>query len=107
MVVMNAVEYAKSQDPYLLRTWQYNCTGPTMIALSADARTVALASLSTVSVYSVMSEDCVATFQDVFTSTLVSICCLDLTYKFLAVVIQCHLCVMLHDSQKAGLASIQ
>jgi len=66
-----AVEYTKSQDPYLLRTWQYSSSGPqTMIALSPDARTVALATSSTVSVYSVTSDDCVATFQDVFSSMI-------------------------------------
>jgi len=63
-----SVEYSKNQDPYLLRTWQYNCSGPTMITLSPDARTVALASSATVSVYNVTSDECVATLQDVFSS---------------------------------------
>jgi len=68
-----SVEYTKNQDPYLLRTWQYNSSGPrTMIALSPDARTVALSTSSTVSVYNVTADDCVASFQDVFSSTIMS-----------------------------------
>ena len=70
--VLNAVEYAKNQDPYLLRTWQYSGSAgaPTMIALSPDARTVALSTSSTVHVYSVESDDCVASLRDVFASEL-------------------------------------
>ena len=72
IVLCVPVEYTKSQDPYLLRTWQYSSSGPrTLIALSPDARTVALATSSSVSVYSVTSDDCIATFQDVFSGTVV------------------------------------
>jgi len=46
------VEYQKKQDPYLLYTYQSHLPGPSLIALSPDARTVLLACGSSLSLYS-------------------------------------------------------
>lgn len=59
------MEYQKKQDPYLLRTWKYDFPGPSLIALSPDARTVALASGTTIKVYNVASSDCQEIIEDV------------------------------------------
>lgn len=59
------VEYQKKQDPYLLRTWKYDFAGPSLIALSPDARTVALASGTTIKVYNVASSNCQEIIEDV------------------------------------------
>ena len=49
---MHIVEYAKQQDPYLLLTGEYPHTGPCLIALSADAYSVAIAQGTDIWVYS-------------------------------------------------------
>uniref|UniRef100_T1J8S9 Exonuclease domain-containing protein n=1 Tax=Strigamia maritima TaxID=126957 RepID=T1J8S9_STRMM len=46
------VEYAQGQDPFVLLNIQFPHTGPSIIALSPDARTVAVASEVSIYVYS-------------------------------------------------------
>ncbi|XP_023232960.1 transducin beta-like protein 2 isoform X2 [Centruroides sculpturatus] len=46
------IEYQKGQEPYLLKTGNFDHRGPCLVALSPDGRTVALAMLSTVTIYS-------------------------------------------------------
>ena len=60
-----AVEYQKSQDPYLLKTATYNHTGPALISLSPDARTVAIAIGSNVDIYNAETTECAQSIQDV------------------------------------------
>lgn len=67
------VEYQKKQDPYLLKTWKYDYPGPSLIALSPDARTVALATGTTISVYNVASSDCQQTFEDVHSGDIAAL----------------------------------
>ncbi|XP_071848997.1 transducin beta-like protein 2 isoform X2 [Apostichopus japonicus] len=50
------VEFHKNQDPYLLFTGNHDYTMHSLIALSADAHAVAIASGISVSVYSIQSE---------------------------------------------------
>lgn len=64
------VEYQKNQDPYLLKTGKYNHTGPALIALSPDARTVAIATGSDVVVFEAETTDCAQSFHDVHTGEL-------------------------------------
>ena len=49
----------------MLRTWKYDFPGPSLIALSPDARTVALASGTTIKVYNVASSNCQEIIEDV------------------------------------------
>lgn len=46
------IEYQKGQEPYLLKTGNFNHQGPCLIALSPNGRTVALAIQSNIVIYS-------------------------------------------------------
>jgi hypothetical protein len=60
------VEYKKNQDPYLLQTWKYASSSSSIIALSPDARTVALATGANISFFSVASDECDQLIEDAF-----------------------------------------
>ena len=62
------VEYRKKQDPCLLQTGRYENTGKSMIALSPDGRTVAIATGTSISVFSTLTGACEQTFRDVHNS---------------------------------------
>ena len=65
----SSVEYAKQQDPYLLKTGQHNSNGhDSLIALSPDGRTVAIATGVNISVYSTLTAQCEEVILDVHTS---------------------------------------
>lgn len=51
LIIWHSVEYHKNQDPYLLYTGSHNFTIHSLIALSCDGHTVAIASALSVSVY--------------------------------------------------------
>lgn len=67
------VEYQKKQDPYLLKSWRFEYPGPSLIALSPDARTVALATGTTIRFYSVLSSDCEQTIEDVHADSITAL----------------------------------
>lgn len=54
----------------MLKTGKYNHTGPALIALSPDARTVAIATGSDVVVFEAETTDCAQSFHDVHTGEL-------------------------------------
>ncbi|XP_033627085.1 transducin beta-like protein 2 [Asterias rubens] len=67
------VEYNKNQDPYLLYTGTYNHTGPSLLALSPDAHTVAIASGVRIMVYNATTGEEEESFEDVHTQPITKI----------------------------------
>lgn len=76
------VEYAKQQDPYLLLTGSYPHSGPCLIALSADAYTVAIAQGTDIWIYSADGKQDEEHIQDVH-SQAISKLSFDLSGKYL------------------------
>ena len=63
-----SVEYQKGQDPYLLTTGKYNHTGPSLVALSPDGRSVAIATTYSISMYDAESGELAQTFENAHAS---------------------------------------
>ncbi|XP_038058199.1 transducin beta-like protein 2 [Patiria miniata] len=67
------VEYNKNQDPYLLLTGNYDHTGPSMLALSPDAHSLAIAAGSKIWVFDSATGEEKETFEDVHTQPITKI----------------------------------
>ena len=67
---MVTVEYQKGQDPYLIQTGKYDHSGPSLIALSPDGRTVAIATTYNISMYNATTAELAQTFENVHSSKL-------------------------------------
>ena len=67
-MLLFTVEYQKKQDPCLLQTGQYENAGKSMIALSPDGRTVAIATGTSISVFNGQTGVCEQTFREVHNS---------------------------------------
>ena len=65
-----SVEYSKNQDPYLLYTGNYTHLGPSIIALSADANSLAIAHSNRLWVFNTNSGEEEESFEDVHTRKL-------------------------------------
>ncbi|KAI0209773.1 Transducin beta-like protein 2 [Lamellibrachia satsuma] len=76
------IEYQKKQDPCLLQTGQYENAGKSMIALSPDGRTVAIATGTSISVFNGQTGVCEQTFREVHNSAVIALT-FDLTSTYL------------------------
>ncbi|XP_068121959.1 transducin beta-like protein 2 [Hyperolius riggenbachi] len=77
------VEYKKQQDPYLLLTGKWCGVEPCRIALSPDARVVAISSISDITVYNAQTGEVEEEFHSVH-AEVISDLAFDTTSKFLA-----------------------
>ena len=62
------IEYAKGQEPYLLQTGTYTHSGPAIIALSSDGRTIGVAVGTSLYMYDANTARLEQTFTNVHTS---------------------------------------
>ncbi|XP_072047301.1 transducin beta-like protein 2 [Amphiura filiformis] len=67
------VEYNKNQDPYLLYTGSYTHLGPSLIALSADANSLAIAHSNRLWVFNTKSGEEEESFEDVHTQPIAKV----------------------------------